>query len=363
MSTPTHENRDSGRTESGPESGARAPSATSAPSTSAEPGAEEKPDTVPRQRLDLSVTKIAAGAGAAALAAAVGSKLGVAGTIVGAAVASVVSTSASTVIGHSLERGKTAARKAMPVLDPEQLETALLARARIARAERSVRAANGVERIPMAEASASALTSASMTQTRVEERVSSAGAEETAVLPVQPVVVAPEARRTWRERIPGRKPLIAAAVASFMLGTGAVTALEVARKGEFPGYHSNVFDPGQSGGTHDQPAPQYPSGSGTREGSTPTQKPDPSSPRSSGSHSQSPSSSPSTAPTSDPGASTPTVPTPSATTPAMTPSTAPATQPTGSTGATVAPSTPGATTPSTAATGAGKVTPTGGASS
>ena len=166
MSTPTNENRDSGRTESGPEGGARAglsveanalsaPSALSvpsAPTTDAESDAEAKPDTVPRHRLDLSVTKIAAGAGAAALAAAVGSKLGVAGTIVGAAVASVVSTSASTVIGHSLERGKTAARKAMPVLDPEQLETALLSRARVARAERSVRAANGVERIPMADA-------------------------------------------------------------------------------------------------------------------------------------------------------------------------------------------------------------------
>lgn len=358
MSTPTNENRDTARL---------------APEPKAEDG--------PRQRFDLSVTKIAAGASAAALAAAVGSKLGVAGTIVGAAVASVVSTSASTVIGHSLERGKTAARKAMPVLDPEQVETALLSRARIARAERSVRAANGAERVPMAEASMAepSMAEAPMAQTRVEERVASVpipdrvpaqapapvsalseGTLVLPVLPVQPVLVTPDVPRGWKDRLPGRKPLIAAAVASFMLGTGAVTALEVARKGEFPGYHGNVFDPGQSG-SHDQPAPRSPSGSGTHEGSTPSQKPD-SSPTPSGSQSQAPSSTPSTAPTSDPGATTPTTPGTSATAPATTPSTPPTTQPTGSPDPTATPGTPAPTTPSSAATGAGKATPTGGAS-
>ena len=103
------------------------------------------PEPERRHRLDLSVTKVAAGACASALAAAVGSKLGVAGTIAGAAVASVVATSASAVIGHSLERGKTAARTVIPALDPEQLETAFLARARTARAAHRTPAAGAVE--------------------------------------------------------------------------------------------------------------------------------------------------------------------------------------------------------------------------
>src|SRR5438128_214932 len=68
-----------------------------------------------RPKLELSPIKVAAGAAAAATAAAIGSTLGVAGTIAGAAVASVVSASASALIGHSLERGTVAAKKALPL--------------------------------------------------------------------------------------------------------------------------------------------------------------------------------------------------------------------------------------------------------
>ena len=366
MTTPTNENRDSQRTH-----------------RDEQDGRFEKPESEPRQRLDLSVTKIAAGAGAAALAAAVGSKLGVAGTIAGAAVASVVSTSASTVIGHSLERGKTAARKAMPVLDPEQLETAILSRARAARADRVERAdrADRADRAEMTGRTVPAQTRAEepVALTRVDETaakpsladraLTDIGLDETVVHDVQTVVLPPvtplAAPRTWKDRIPGRKPLIAAAVASFMLGTGAVTALEVARKGEFPGYHSNVFsnDPGQSGGARDQPTQQNSGGSSTHQGSTPSQKANSSSPASSGSSSSAPSTTPSTPATSDSAPNTPTAASTSPSAGPTTPSTAPTSAPTGTPDPTTGASTPGPTAPSATATGLGKATPTGGASS
>jgi hypothetical protein len=171
------------------------------------------------------------------------------------------------------------------------------------------------------------------------------------------------APRRQRERVRGRKTWIAAAVASFVIGTGAVTALEVARKGDLPGAHGSVFDPGNSG-THDQPAPQYPGGSSTQEGSTPSQKPDSPAPTSSGSPSESPSTTPSTPAASETTPTAPTTPSTDPTSGATTPSTAPTTQPTGTPDPTVAPSTPGPTTaPSSTGGGAGKVTPTGGASS
>ncbi|ACU73662.1 hypothetical protein Caci_4801 [Catenulispora acidiphila DSM 44928] len=346
MTTPTHEPRDPDR-------------------------AVPEPET--RHRLDLSVTKIAAGASAAAISAAVGSKLGVGGTIAGAAVASVVATSASAVIGHSLERGKTAARKAMPVLDPEQLETAILSRAR------TVRSAHRTAAVEIVDEPA-ALTHFDEAQTQLsltDRALADSAVDETAVLdgdtdihaPMGPHAqtmllanIAADTPRTWKDRIPGRKPLLAAAIASFMLGTGAVTALEVARKGEFPGYHSNVFsnDPGQSGGSHDQPAPENPGGNGSHEGSTPSQKPDSPSPTPSGS-SDSPSTTPSTPPSSG---STPVTPSTPSTSPSTGPtgaSTTPTTSPNSSTSPSSVPSTPGAPTQSSTAGAPGKATPTGGA--
>ena len=289
MTTPTNENRDTGRAESAPPS----------------------PET--RHRLDLSVTKVAAGACAAALAAAVGSKLGVAGTIAGAAVASAVATSAGAVIGHSLERGKTAARKAMPT----------------------------------------ALAPVGATQARpslADRALADSGLDEAVVL-AKPAV---ETRRPWK------KPLIAVGLASFLIGTGAVTALEVARKGEFPGYHSNVFtnDPGQGGGSNNQPATENPGGS-TSEGTKPTPTPTPT-PTPSGSSSSSPSSIPSTPPNSGSTSSVPSAPsTPSTGSPtSSTP--APTTDPTSSTGPTTPPGTAGPTAPGSPASGAAKATPTGG---
>ncbi|MEZ0113190.1 hypothetical protein ABH920_007220 [Catenulispora sp. EB89] len=358
MTTPTNENRDTDRTE--------------ATDSTAPEG---------RHRLDLSVTKIAASACAAALAAAVGSQLGVAGTIAGAAVASAVATSAGALIGHSLERGKTVARKAMPALDPEQLETAILSRARGARAERAAR----VEAHPRIDEPA-ALTRVDETlliRPLTDRAVADHGLDETVVLdrgtygatngamygaigpsaqtvPL-PRITTDDPPRTWKDRLPGRKPLIAAAVASFLIGTGAVTALEVARKGEFPGYHSNVFtnDPGRSGGSNNQPAPENPGGNGTHEDTTPSQKPD-SPPSSSGSGGQTPSTTPSTPSTSG---STPSAPSTPSTTPSTGPtgsSTAPTTPPTSNPNPTTAPSSSGAATPSQSATGLGKATPSGG---
>lgn len=269
-----------------------------------------------RHRLDLSITKVAAAACASAIAAAVGSKLGVGGTIIGAAVASAVATSASAVIGHSLERGKTAARKAIPVA----LTPLDATRARSSLADRA------------------------LTDSAVDE-----------------AVAIDEAPRTWKDRIPGRKPLIAAGLASFLIGTGAVTALEVARKGEFPGYHSNVFtnDPGQGSGSDNRPAQENPGGSRTH-GTTPSQKPDSPSTTPSGPGSSSPSSIPSTP---SPSASTPSTPS----TGSSSDSPAPTTTPTGSANPTT-PSTAGPTAPSSPGNGLGngpgngpgQATPSGG---
>jgi hypothetical protein len=172
-----------------------------------------------------------------------------------------------------------------------------------------------------------------------------------------------DARRSWKDRLPGRKPLIAAAIASFVLGTGAVTALEVARKGEFPGYHSNVFtnDPGQRGGSNDRPSEQNPGGKGSDKSSTPSQKPDSPSSTPSGSGGSSPSTTPSTPQTPDSTSSTPSTPTtPTApSTGPTTPSTGPTSAPTGATSPTSVPSTAGGQAPSSTV-GLGKGTPSGG---
>jgi hypothetical protein len=307
MTTPTNENRDTDRIDRIDRID------TTAPET--------------RHRLDLSVTKVAAGACAAAIAAAVGSKLGVGGTIIGAAVASAVATSASAVIGHSLERGKTAARKAIPPpaltrVDATQVMPSLADRA---------------------------LTDSDVEETVALDRSARA---QTMVLPR----VTAGAPRTWKDRVPGRKPLIAAAVASFLLGTGAVTALEVARKGEFPGYHSDVFtnDPGRGSGSNEQPSRENPGGSGTR-ATTPSQKPESPTPTTSGPGSSSPSSVPSTP--SDSG-STPSTPSTGSSSGSPAPATTP-TAPTGSTNPTT-PGTAGPTAPSSPAGGPGNATPSGG---
>lgn len=333
MTTPTNENQDTDRADHGPRT---------------------------RHKLDLSVTKVAAGACAAALAAAVGSKLGVAGTIVGSAVASVVATSSSAVIGHSLERGKYAARKAMPVLDPEQLETAILARVRAVRVEPEARETQVQPSLTDRAVRDSHLDETVVLDSRTRDAL---GAKPPMGPHAQTMLlqkVPHDARRGWKDRLPGRKPLIAAAVASFMLGTGAVTALEVARKGEFPGYHSNVFtnDPGTGGGSHDQPSEQNPGGKSSDKNSTPSQKPDSPSPTPSGSGSSSPSTTPSTPQTPDSTSSTPTAPTTPSTGP-TTPSTGPTSAPTGATGPTSVPSTAGGQAPSSTV-GLGQGTPSGG---
>jgi hypothetical protein len=343
--------------------------------------ADHEPAT--RHRIDLSVTKIAAGACAAALAAAVGSKLGVAGTIVGAAVASAVATSASAVIGHSLERGTTAARKAMPALDPEQLETAILSRARSARVHSTQ--APETRFMPTHSDEPVALTALDQTQalpSLADRALTDSALDETVVLDAKPypamgphaqTVVLPtvipntsdtpdisDTPRSWKDRLPGRKPLLAAAIASFMIGTGAVTALEVARKGEFPGYHSNVFtnDPGHSGGSTNQPGEQNPGGDGTHESSTRSQKPDSSSPASSGS--SDPGTTPSTPQSSDSAPTTPDTPSTGASTGSSSSPSGPTSSPSGSGSPSSVPSTPNPPTQSSSANGLGNTTPTGG---
>lgn len=383
---------------------------TPTPETRDPDRADHEPET--RHRIDLSVTKVAAGACASALAAAVGSQLGVAGTIAGAAVASVVATSAGAVIGHSLERGTNAARKAIPVLDPEQLETAILSRARSARAERvaqhhhhpqvydyDTRAhdtrvhdtqvhdtrIHDTRIAPPYGDQPAALTALDQTQalpSLAERALTDSGLDETVVLdakPPQPVmgphaqtVVLPAVTpggsdtsdstntpRSWKNRLPGRKTLLAATMASFLIGTGAVTALEVARKGEFPGYHSNVFtnDPGGSGGSNHQPGEQKPGGGGTHESSTPSQKPDSSSPAPSGSSDA--STAPSTPQSSDSAPSTPATPSAGSSTGSSGPSTGPTSSAGGSTSPSSVPSTPNPPTQSSSAGGLGNATPTG----
>jgi hypothetical protein len=336
MTTPTNENRDTARRDSDRIDVNRPDADRIAISRPDADRVDRIDSTAPetRHRLDLSMTKIAAGACAAAIAAAVGSKLGVGGTIIGAAVASAVATSASAVIGHSLERGKTAARKAIP---PPALTRLDATRIMPSLADR-------------------ALTDSDVEETVERDRSAHA---PTMVLPTVRPEVAADAPRTWKDRVPGRKPLIAAAVASFLIGTGAVTALEVARKGEFPGYHSNVFtnDPGQGSDSNDQPSQENPGGSGTR-GTTPSQKPDSPSPTPSGSGNSSPSSIPSTPSSSGSAPSTPSTGSSSDSPAPTTTPTAP-TAPTGSANPTT-PGTAGPTAPSSSANGLGKATPSGG---
>ena len=313
MTTPTNENRDTDRIE---------------PHRTHDRTDRTAPET--RHRLDLSITKIAAGACAAAIAAAVGSKLGVGGTIIGAAVASAVATSASAVIGHSLERGKTAALKAIP---PPALTRV-----------------DATQMMP-------SLADRALTDSDVEETVAldrSAHAQ-TMVLPQ----VAARGPAPLDGPHPGPQAADRGGLASFMLGTGAVTALEVARKGEFPGYHSNVFtnDPGQGSGSNDQPSQENPGGSGTH-GTTPSQKPDSPNPTPSGSGSSSPSSVPSTPSPVGSTPSTPSTGSPSDPTAPTVPTTPP-TAPTGSANPTT-PGTAGPTAPSSPAGGLGKTAPSSG---
>lgn len=75
-------------------------------------GSEEESDKGP----DLTVTKVVAGAGAAATSAAVGSYLGAAGTVAGAALGSVVLTIGSTLYQRSLDRTKEVVRTRIRVV-------------------------------------------------------------------------------------------------------------------------------------------------------------------------------------------------------------------------------------------------------
>ena len=260
-----------------------------------------------------------------------GSKLGVAGTIVGAAVASVVSTAAGAILGHSLERGKNAALKARPALEAFQSDRLHAARR---------------------QAPPGALDTTVILDGGTRATV----APEAETVPLPPLNEAPETRRTWRDRLPGRKPLLALTVASFAIGTGAVTTYTLARDGGVPGQNGSVFSrDGGHDGSHDSPAPQNP-GEGSTGGAS-THHPASPTPGASGSTTSPTPSTPPLVPQPGPGSgSSPSdsgsgSPTPTATTPSTgttTPSTGPTTPgPTGSNTPTApsSPATQGTTTP------------------
>lgn len=296
-----------------------------------------------RPRLDLSATKVAAGAGASALAAAVGSKLGVAGTIAGAAVASVVSASAGAVLGHSLERGKNAALKARPALEAYQADWW----ARQAGPDAPREALDATVVLDGGTQGAVAPDAETVPLPSVSDAESGAGAE----------------RRGWKDRVPGRKPLVALTVASFVLGTGGVTAYTLARDGGVPGQNGSVFsnndgrsdrnDPpdqrspgegGPGGGGSRHSTPPTPSGSGSGPSSPTPQTPTTTPPTSGTSGSDSPTTSPSTSPSTGP------------TTP---PTSGPATPTSGATSAPSTPATQGTTAPSAPGSATAMGTPTG----
>jgi hypothetical protein len=70
----------------------------------------------PRQRFELTIPQLLAGALAAASAAVAASWLGVAGTVTGAVLASVVVSVSSALYKHSLERSSQVIRETLPVL-------------------------------------------------------------------------------------------------------------------------------------------------------------------------------------------------------------------------------------------------------
>ncbi|WP_086822212.1 hypothetical protein [Allokutzneria sp. NRRL B-24872] len=72
-----------------------------------------------KRKLDITTTKVVAGALAAVTAAVLGAQLGVAGTVIGAALASVVSTIGGALYEHSLDRSRTAVRDKIKTGQPE----------------------------------------------------------------------------------------------------------------------------------------------------------------------------------------------------------------------------------------------------
>lgn len=84
------------------------------PAAGATPAATETPAEVPKP--DLTVSKVAAAAGAAATSALLGSYLGAAGTVTGAAVGAVASTVSAVLYQRSLERARATVSRIRPVV-------------------------------------------------------------------------------------------------------------------------------------------------------------------------------------------------------------------------------------------------------
>jgi len=256
-------------------------------------------------------------------------------------VASAVSATAGAVLGHSLERGKTAAMKARPALEAFQ-------------AERH----HAHEHAPPGALESTVI---------LDGGTPGAVAPDAETVPLPSVdargaASAGAGKRRWRHRLSGRKPLIAMTAASFIIGTGAVTAFTLARDGSIPGDRGGVFTPDDGRGSSHDPRQQSPgTGGGHTTGkSQHTQSPTPTG-SGSGSTTPTPPTTPTTTSSSDSSSSSSDSPTPPAT-PTTGPTTSPSSPMTGeptagpasgaSTGATT-PSGQGAATPGAAATSAG----------
>ncbi|MCP3800037.1 hypothetical protein NLX83_12295 [Allokutzneria sp. A3M-2-11 16] len=74
------------------------------------------------RKLDITTTKVVAGALAAVTAAVLGAQLGVAGTVIGAALASVISTIGGALYEHSLDRSRSAVREKIGTTRTEKLD-------------------------------------------------------------------------------------------------------------------------------------------------------------------------------------------------------------------------------------------------
>ncbi|SDN36756.1 hypothetical protein [Allokutzneria albata] len=79
-------------------------------------------ETKEERKLDITTTKVVAGALAAVTAAFLGAQLGVAGTVIGAALASVVSTIGGALYEHSLDRSRNAVRDKIGTVRTERLD-------------------------------------------------------------------------------------------------------------------------------------------------------------------------------------------------------------------------------------------------
>ncbi len=232
----------------------------------------------PESRSGLSLTQMAASAGAASSAAFAASYLGVAGTIIGAAVASVIATVATTMYSASLHRSREAVRRRTLQLAPLPWTPAIA---------RTAAVTPGATRAP---------DTASIADTA------------TRVLAPVPVEIAPEPPRTLASDRPGVRwgRVLPAAAAVLAITLGTLTGIE----GALGRPLSALFGGSDTSGTSLSSI----AGAGSDAGTDPVQKAP-----------SSPEPTPQTEPTAEPTAGPTGAPTP---TPSSDPTDEPSTEPT-----------------------------------